>query len=213
MASYIFQSLDFAAFSAFVESPNDGQMNTFLEGFRSDEDYFEEEWKKDNPTWLQNHLVKTSWYEDLEELEMCCWDNGMAVLLERPEFDAEHHGFHGALPDFFIEFAQDAFKERGLAESSEISGFGPYRYTDKLQDVEPIDRFYWPQHALLDPEQIKRVITELEDYESILDDAARKRPGYVSDCRDDAINAWKEFMSIAQELTERNRMWYSILDC
>ena len=140
-------------------------MATFLEGFRDNEDYFEEEWQKDNAEWLRNHLAKSSWYEDLEELEMCCWDNGIAALLNRPEFKAEHHSFHGALPDFFVEFAIDAMKERGQADTSAIARFGPYRYTDKLQDVEPIDRFYWPQHALLDPEQLKRVIVELEDYE------------------------------------------------
>ena len=160
MATYVFMSIDFAAFSDFVDSPTDDQINTFLEGFRGHEDYFEEEGQKDNADWVRRHLAKPSWYADLEEMEMCCWDSGLVRLLDRPEFDRDHHSFHGALPDFFTEFAIDAMKERGLENESEIAKFGPYRYTDKLQDVEPIDRFYWPQHALMDPGQLRRVVKE-----------------------------------------------------
>ena len=212
MATRSLQSILESEFLKFCETPTDAQVQCVAKCLKIDEDFgVPAQWGDDPQGWLRKQLPKGDWYVDLSEEEMEAWDAGISELMHRGEFELKSHGFHCAVGDMFIEIAAQAYQLR--EKDAVVRRFWPYRYHGNyFPELEPVERRYFPCHALLTNQQVGALLDEFSDYDSLLDTMAQDSPEFVNRWQDAIADDLKEALPALQEIHQQKRMWYSIFD-
>jgi hypothetical protein len=138
---------------------------------------------------------------------MQAWENAIRALLDEPKFGRKAHGFHCAVGDMFIDIAARVYRKRG--ENAVVCQFWPYRFFD---DYGLDGRGYFPTHALLTNDQVGKVIEEVSQYDSLLDELAKDKPDFVERWRDQIQDDIQEGLPALREIHKQKRMWYSQFD-
>ena len=220
-------AIDEASFLGFVAEPNDELLGQFVAQLSANEQansFFEFEqpmWENNTQQWVRKRLALDDWYQGLSEAAMVAWEHAVMYLLDEGFFECDnskiHFMEHGAVHFDVFEFAEIVFGDRGV--ESRISKMYPYRFhgvPPEIEAVEPVDRVFWVNHALLDSGQIQELIGELTNYSELLSDFTPSSSSVFESVharRDNAILEAKELVDFLTSLNENGSMWYARIDC
>jgi hypothetical protein len=225
MPKYENLGVDQTAFQSFITSPTSEQLAIFIELLRSDEgsnSWFEEEpprWKTDAESWVRKHLNSNDWYGELSEPEMVAWDGAVFDCIEQLGFETSSNldtMTHGAVDFDVLEFAAEVHRANG--HESICGRMFPYRFhglPPEIEALEPWDRIFHANHALLDVLQVEKLILELSDYDNLLKDFAPSSESVFSSIEDRKINAVEESQELLEflaSLVRTNSMWLAMVD-
>ena len=82
--------------------------------------------------------------------------------------------------------------------------------------LEPFDRLYWPEHAVVAPSEAALMIDVFNQYESLVDGlvpADERLAGELDADGSTAIEDIPHLLQFLSELTKSNSTWYAPVDC
>ena len=225
MPKYQNIGVDQEAFLAFVESPSNEQLSTFIDLLGSSKhanSWFEEKppaWSAEPEKWVRNHLLTNDWYVVLSEPEMVAWENAIIRIVDQFNMETAVDLAtmeHGAVDFDVFEFAETVYQSRG--QKSLVGKMAPYRFSGvsaEIEEVEPWARIFNINHAMLDVCQVEQLIDELSGYETLLDGFS---PSYesvfasIEERKVNAINEARDLLGFLSSLVESRSMWYALID-
>ncbi len=224
MPAFQNHAVDEGAFLSFLKSPSPLLIDAFITALTSDDQansFFASDppvWNEDPGGWVRQRLLSSDWYLDLVEPEAVAWHSAIDHIA--CEFDCSPVVLcleHGSVDFGLFELAKDMFGAD--TPNRQILRMYPYRYhglAAKIERVEPVDRIFWPTHAMLDVSQLKALAGDLAEFRTGLPDLPiTNRYGFenVDDRRKDAYRESADLLGYVNRLIERKAMWFAAIDC
>ncbi len=226
MALYHTEKLDTSKLSQFLEAPQESQLKAFAKLLNSNEvanDYFSETpavWHNDTVEWVRSRFSKLDWYSDLSEPEMFAWDHAMMKTLGskdlRSSFRFTKYPIDG-MPTILFDAAAEALRQRG--EDYAFMKMRPLRFIElpaSIAALDPYDRLYWPEHAVVAPSDAALMIDVFNRYESLVDGlepADERLAGEFEEDGPAAVEDLPHLVKFLTELSKSNSTWYAPVDC
>ncbi len=226
MALYQTEKIDTNKLMQLLESPEESQLKSFAKLLNSNEianDYFSESpavWHDDAVGWVRDRFSKQDWYADLSEAEMIAWDYAMMKILGSKELRSSLRFTRfpiDGIPTILFDAAAESLRQRG--EKNSFLKMRPLRFIELPQHIatlDPYDRLYWPEHAVVLPTDAALMIDVFNQYESLVDGlvpADDKLAGELDADGPTAIGDLPHLLKLLSELAKSNSTWFAPLDC
>jgi hypothetical protein len=226
MALYHTEKIDTNKLMQLLESPEGSQLKLFAKLLNSNEianDYFSESpavWHDDAVGWVRDRFSKQDWYADLNEPEMIAWDYAMMKTLGskelRSSFRFKRFPIDG-MPTILFDAAAESLRQRG--EKNSFLRMRPLRFIELPQHIatlDPYDRLYWPEHAVVLPADAALMIDVFNQYESLIDGLVPVDDRLAGELDADgptAIEDLPHLLTFLSELAKSNSTWFAPVDC
>jgi hypothetical protein len=223
---YQLKTLDTAEFESLINEPSLSQLQAFATRLGEDSqanDWFAEEppvWKVDPTAWVRKRFSVDDWYCDLSEPEMLAWDNAMRSTLELPELRSAAK--FTALPVDGIPTMLFAIVVEALDQAGQDSSFlrmRPFRFHNlpsHISELEPYERVYWPEHAVVPPTEAAKMIEVFNRYDDLVTGLAPRDSQLARQLETEGPSVAKDvphLLTFLRELTTFHATWYAPVDC
>ena len=218
-------AIDTPQFVQFFARPSESQLRFFVDQLGRDpqaNSFFEEDppaWHRDPIFWVSSRFGSANWYSDLSEPEMVAWDHAMRATLELPELQsgAEFTPSRGdGVPTCLFDFAIEALEQAGRDAS--FLEIRPYRFDGLPAHVagrEPSERVYWPEHGVVAPECMEKMIEVFGRYSDLvahLKPRDRHLARQLETEGPHVVDEVPDLLVFLEELKRHDATWYARLD-
>lgn len=226
MTLYQINPIDTAKFETFLNEPSDSEIQAFAARLGEDSqanDWFAEEspvWDVDSVSWVRQRFAEDDWYADLSEPEMLAWDHAMRSTLELPDLQstADFTALPvDGIPTLLFDLVVDATEQAG--DDSQFLRMRPFRFHElpsQITELEPYERVYWPEHAVVPPTDIAKMIDVFEHYDDLVSGLAPRDSQLARQLETEGPHAAKDvphLLTFLRELVDSNATWYAPVDC
>ena len=111
----------------------------------------------------------------------------------------------------------DATSQTG--EDSQFLRLRPFRFhklPSEIMELEPYERVYWPEHAVVPPTDIAEMIDVFDQYDDLVSGFAPRDPQLARQLETEGPDAAKDvphLLAFLRELRAANATWYARVDC
>ncbi len=226
MTLYQLNTIDTAKFEKLLNEPSDSQLQAFAAHLGEDSqanDWFTEEppvWESDPVSWVRQRFADEDWYADLGEAEMLAWDHAMRSTLELPELQstADFTALPvDGIPTLLFDMVAEATEQAG--NDSQFLRMQPFRCHElpsQITELEPYERSYWPEHAVVPPTDAAKMIEVFNQYDDLVNGLVPRDPQLARQLETEGPHAAKDvphLLTFLRELVEAHATWYAPVDC
>lgn len=151
---------------------------------------------------------------------MLAWDYAMMKTLGSKELRSSLRFTRlpiDGIPTILFDAAAESLRQRD--EEFEFLRMRPLRYFElpaNIAALDPYDRLYWPEHAVVAPSDAALMMDVFENYESLVDGLVPTDERLAGELEADgptAIEDVPHLLKFLSELTKSNSTWFAPVDC
>ncbi|QDV69911.1 hypothetical protein Poly24_36290 [Rosistilla carotiformis] len=227
MVLYQLYAIDTAKLDSLLSTPSESQLRSFANHLTENPQsnaYFSKKnppkWKSEPVSWVAERLLADDWYADLSEPEMVAWDGAIQEALRDSEMrstgDFTILDVDGVSACLF-DFAHEAVDQSGRdARYLQLTPLRFHELPASINAVEPSERIYWPEHAVVSPTQVKQIADTFRNYKTLVDGLTPRKPQLARQLQTEGFDAAgdiPDLLTFLDQLVLANATWYAPVDC